>query len=336
MRIFSSEHAQNNYGPQLNAVLGSGDYVKVRDRETKELLNAVTEVRDPSAHCILIPQRHWNPWLALSEFLWIMAGRDDLAALKPYNQHIGDYSDDGVHLYGAYGPRIYHQVDDLVERLRKDPSDRRAVLQIWDAKSFEGVRYWDAMGVGVTPVNDLVANTKDPPCNNLVYFKLRQNKLHMTVMCRSNDLHWGLYAVNLPTFGLLQEYIASRLGCDLGTQTHMSNSLHVYLDDRRARAITDRMLSSAWQFNQYPPHRMAFEPGELAHVVKHVDFGGACNDALSGRGTGWRFLEFATYFLEMYEKREWKPQWLDAAFSDWIEAGELFVENVWNRQTAKS
>lgn len=316
MLTFNSDRAQDNYLPQLNMLQEIGDNVEVRGRYTKELLNVATEVHEPQHHCILIPERHWNPWLALSEFLWIMAGREDIATLVKYNRNITEFSDDGTHLYGAYGRRMRYQIDPLISRLQKDPTDRRAVISIWEPR-------------------DLTAVTKDPPCNNLVYFKLRQGELDMTVINRSNDLHWGLYAANVPTFGLLQEYIASRLGVGLGTQTHLSNSLHLYVDDPRARAITERMLG-AKPLN-YPKHRMAFEPGELMHCDKHVYFGDACDDALGHRGHGLtRFLEFASAFLDMYEKRDWKPHWLDSAFADWIAAGNLFVESVWNRQTVKS
>src|SRR3990167_7407584 len=261
MKSFSADLARDLYQQELFMLLNEGSMVKVRNRDTMEALDVFSEVKQPWHHCILIPERRWNPWLALSEFLWIMAGRDDVKALKPYNSHISDYSDDGSRLYGAYGKRMYGQIDSLVGRLKQDSSDRRAVLSIWES-------------------HDLMAATKDPPCNNLVYFKLRAGFLHMTVMCRSNDLHWGLFAVNIPTFGLLQEYIASRLGVKMGTQAHLSNSLHVYTDDKRASAITQRMVADPGR-PAYPEHRMAFERGELDWVRCHEDWAGLCSNALA-------------------------------------------------------
>jgi thymidylate synthase len=224
--ILKEQYSRSLYIPWLQYLTDYGDKVEVRGRQTLEFLNAMSIVTEPWHHCILIPSRRWNPWIAMSEALWILAGREDVAALKPYNSRIVDYSDDGYTLYGAYGRRISGQIDSLIQRLKKDPSDRRAVLQIWDNTGYR---------------NDLIEDTKDPPCNNLVYFKLRQNKLHMTVICRSNDLHWGLFAVNLPTFGILQNYIAARLGVEIGTQTHLSNSLHIYTDEKAAVDITQSM-----------------------------------------------------------------------------------------------
>ena len=223
MIIFEAERAYENYRPQLQAILINGEEVETRGRKTKELLNVATIVHRPWDMCILVPGRKWNPWLALSEGHWLLSGRNDIAPLLPFNKNIANYSDDGLTMYGAYGYRIKDQVPHLIERLRKDPNDRRAVLSIWRPE-------------------DLTAQTRDPPCNDMVMFKLRQNKLHMTVINRSNDLHWGLYAVNLPEFAMLQCAIAGVLNVDVGIQTHISNSLHIYTDEEQARNITRRMI----------------------------------------------------------------------------------------------
>ena len=311
------------YVPWLQKLQDFGDILEVRGRKTLEILDAVTEVKEPWHHCILLPSRRWNPWLALSEVLWILAGRNDVAALLPYNSNIVSYSDDGISLYGAYGKRIYDQIDNLIERLRKDPSDRRAVLQIWDCKISEAL--------GITEKNDLITNSKDPPCNNMVYFKLRQNKLHMTVMCRSNDLHWGLFAVNLPTFGILQSYIAARLGVDMGTQTHLSNSLHIYTDEPRAAAITDRMLyTESEDIPKYPEHNLTFT--DLTWIKSHEQFAEICSNVLDDKfdpNNKIAFLDFAYIFLTMYRERVNPPDVFDGMFVDWLLAGKIFANKVW-------
>lgn len=330
MHSLKATYSRNLYLPWLHTLNNYGDHVEVRGHKTIEFLNCITEISEPWHHCILIPSRRWNPFLALSEALWILAGRDDVGALSPYNSHISDYSDDGVHLYGAYGKRIYHQIDPLIERLRKDPSDRRAVLQIWDSSLGNGLgtygdKGWQPSGWHA----DLETNSKDPPCNNLVYFKLRDNKLHMTVINRSNDLHFGLFAVNLPTFGILQSYIAARLGVDMGTQTHFSNSLHIYTDEPRAKAITERMLNDSEEMPAYPKHELAFETGlKLAHK----DYAQMCSNALNGvQDQATSFIHFAREYLTQYRNHEWHPIDLPCSgmYFDWILAGELFISKVW-------
>lgn len=342
-QIFKARYARDLYHEQLQTLVDFGEPVDVRGRKTIEILNAITEIEEPWHHCILLPSRRWNPWLALSEALWILAGRNDIQTLLPYNQRILDFSDDGVSLYGAYGARIHGQIDILINRLRKDNSDRRAVLQIWDTFGNFGDQFTIADHLGTNyPHQDLWRETKDPPCNNLVYFKLRDNKLHMTVICRSNDIHWGLYAVNLPTFGILQEYIAARLGVGIGTQTHLSNSLHVYTDNPAAVEITERMLYKQGGEDRppYPKHELCFDNYQLRDFDSHNVFSQTCSDVLDDNGfrdvsIAWpKFLQFAQIFLKQYRERNWQPSNLPYAeeFADWITAGDIFVQEVWNKK----
>lgn len=307
-----AKYARDLYIPELQLLVDEGEPVRVGERTTLELLNYRSVVTEPWHHCILLPSRRWNPWLALSEGLWILAGKNDVATLANYNSNIAQFSDDGIVLYGAYGARIFEQIDDLVGRLQRDPNDRRAVLAIWDKA-------------------DLTAQTKDPPCNDMVMFKLRQGKLHMTVMNRSNDIHWGLFAVNLPTFSMLQVYLAARLGCGIGTQTHFSNSLHVYTDWAEPKRITERMLYKEPEDKpRYPDHHVAFVGLD---VMNHTEFAYQCRAALDGVAVSGRkpkFLEFARNFLFCYKNRE-IPTWIETMYpeyADWIMAGKIFLEKT--------
>lgn len=250
MLIFNGLRAQDIYLKQLQAI-EQQPITEVRGRQTKELLNVATVIERPQDMCILIPARRWNPFLALSESLWTLAGRNDLATLARYNKRITEFSDDGETLYGAYGYRIKDQLEPMIERLRRDPNDRRAVLSIWKPE-------------------DLTAETKDPPCNDMVMFKLRQRFLHMTVINRSNDIHWGLYAVNIPQFAVLQMYVAKSLKANLGTQTHFSNSLHTYVDSNPHNAITKRMLKDTRRLF-YPASRWSCGPLRAACVLDGED-----------------------------------------------------------------
>jgi thymidylate synthase len=52
--------------------------------------------------------------------------------------------------------------------------------------------------------------------------------LDITVINRSNDLIWGALGANYCTFSVLQEYMAARLGVEVGLYHHFTNNLHVY------------------------------------------------------------------------------------------------------------
>lgn len=307
--VFQGNNARSLYFRQVSTLASSGAYVtKTRGRETREILNVLTVINNPKQMCVLIPERKWNPWLALSESLWVLAGKNTIDELVPYNKYITDYSDDGKTLYGAYGYRIADQLAPLVNRLQNDPGDRRAVLSIWH------------------PV-DLIAPTKDPPCNDMVMFKLRDGKLHMTVINRSNDIHWGLYAVNIPEFAMLQLCIAAVLGVQVGTQTHLSNSLHYYTDEPRAKSITARMLRSSLSFGSYPNSEELFPSGLSIDRWKNW-----AERILTGQSSSLTtpFGIFSEHFLRFY-RNDKDPMMLDKlpfaeSFPDWIEAGKMFLQ----------
>lgn len=322
MHSWVHQNPQDLYLHQLKALQEGGERVEVKGRPTVELINCSTHLETPWNPCILIPARRWNPWLAMSEGLWIIAGRNDVAALRPYNRQIESYSDNGKTLYGAYGKRMYTQIDTLVSRLKADPTDRRAVLQIWNQLGHTNEGWID-----------LYTDSKDPPCNDMVMFKLRGERLHMTVINRSNDIHWGLYAVNLPSFQMLQQYIAARLEVGIGTQTHVSNSLHYY-EDAAANAITERMLDKTVRVRpaKYPVHELMFK--ELTDV-SHSQMASYCNMVLDNVRLSldtMPFLAFAREFLRMYREHDWKPDLLPFAeqYQDWVKAGDIFVKEVWN------
>lgn len=314
VHVFEGDTSALIYRNQLNKLVVDPDHiVTVRGRPTRELLNVVTEIRNPRARCQIVPGRKLNPWLALSECLWLLAGRDDVASLSPYNKRIMEFSDDGETLYGAYGARIYTQIPQVIERLRKDSNDRRAVLTTWEKE-------------------DLVADTKDPPCNTQVMFKVRNEKLYMLVTNRSNDLHWGLHAVNLMQFGVLQEYIACRLGVGMGTQTHISNSLHIYTD-KRAQAITDRMLGAGDESIEEIPAEGWLFPNPFPDEIGHAEFASLCGSVLDGTyGTlesPFPFLEFAEDFLCLYRGKDEKSKLgamrHQSQFDSWIRMGFAFL-----------
>lgn len=157
-------------------------------------------------------ERNANPFFHLMESLWILAGRQDVGFLEHYNKRMREFSDDGTTFHAPYGYRIAPQIPLLLDLFDKDIHTRRAALQIWD---------WGL---------DLNQDSRDIPCNDMVFFKVRSGELHMTVANRSNDMIWGAYGANAVQFSMLQEYIASILGVGIGTYTQVSDSFHIYLD----------------------------------------------------------------------------------------------------------
>lgn len=172
-----------------------------------------TTYRYPRERVLFNTTRDANPFFHVMESLWILQGREDLAWISQFNSKIADFSDDKVIFHGAYGFRLRKnngdQVAKLISLLSKKKDTRRGVLMIWDP-------------------SDLGYDSLDIPCNTTLYFKIRDEQLHMTVCCRSNDVIWGAYGANAVHFSFLQEYIASMLHVDMGTYTQISDSFHIY------------------------------------------------------------------------------------------------------------
>lgn len=177
----------------------------------------------PTERVLFDPVRDANPFFHLFESLWMLSGSDDATWL---DQFVGDFSarfaEEGGRQWGAYGHRWRNrfgedQLNTIVGRLLENPLDRRVVLSMWD------------------PVNDPAAadRVRDVPCNTQIYPRMRQVRkgewvLDLTVTCRSNDIIWGAYGANAVHFSVLQEYLAGRIGCDVGVLYQLSNNWHAY------------------------------------------------------------------------------------------------------------
>lgn len=184
-----------------------------------------TILNKPAERVIFWKERDANPFFHFFECLWMVSGRDDAAFLNRFVSDFGKrFSDDGKTLHGAYGFRWrkhfrFDQIPVVIEKLQKNPFDRRVVLQMWDA-------------------DDLIepSEAKDLPCNLLVIPRVvygerdKPNRLNFLVCNRSHDVIWGLFGANAVHFSFLQEYVAANLGLDVGTLTFVSNNFHAYVD----------------------------------------------------------------------------------------------------------
>lgn len=234
-----------------------GDIVHRRDsRQGKVLyINEPMTITysHPRERVLFNSARDVNPFFLLYEQLWMLAGRNDVASLAYYNSKIAEIaSDDGVTFNGAYGYRWRHdrqdltwafngndQLDLLVNHLKADPNSRRAVLQMWNVED-------DLLKIGsskdvccnlsvvfsirqtITPGGMSVGDGR-PPFDSVTYYEPQVIRhLDITVTNRSNDLVWGLLGSDYVTFTILQEYMAARLGCEVGVYHHFTSNLHVY------------------------------------------------------------------------------------------------------------
>lgn len=176
-----------------------------------------TVYEKPTERVVLWPWRDANPFFHLYEALWMLAGRNDVEGPARFAKQMREYSDDGKTFHGAYGYRWRHfferdQLTLIAEELKKNPEDRRQVLEMWSAD------------------HDLGRSGKDLPCNTIATFQINTDgALDLTVFCRSNDIWWGCYGANAVHFSILLEYMAAWIGVPVGRYYQVSVNWHGYL-----------------------------------------------------------------------------------------------------------
>lgn len=190
----------------------------------------------PAERVELHAWRDSNPFFHLYESLWMLAGRNDIRPLTRYVRRMAEFSDDGRTQNAAYGYRWRNadkstdQLKIICEALRADPNSRQQVLQIWDHRL------------------DLGTTTRDHACNVAATFQILERALDMVVFCRSNDVIWGAYGSNAVHFSMLHEYVARRVGVEIGRYTQISVNWHAYVD------VYQRMIDQAVAWTEENPY----------------------------------------------------------------------------------
>lgn len=220
------------------AIKDNGRIISSRGKVTLELPEPfITEYMRPEERVLFCAERDANPFLHLFESLWMLAGRQDLRFLERLTKNFRQFSDDGYSMQGSYGWRWrqkfgFDQIWTIINLLRNNPDSRRAVLTMWSPSDLNDIK------------------SSDIPCNTNVYFKIRDNRLNMTVCNRSNDMLWGAYGANVVHMSILQEYIANKIGCSLGRYIQMSDSFHVYTEDEGGKiwnTISKLSVKELWR-----------------------------------------------------------------------------------------
>jgi len=204
-----------------------------------EIFGCLIELTNPRAR-LSITETKGKAFSPLGELLWYLSKTNKLDFIQYYIKPYIKSSDDNLTIHGGYGPRLFNkdgaidQVKNIIKILKKKPTSRRAVIQLFDAK-------------------DLLEYHKDIPCTTTLQFTIRDSKLIMMTSMRSNDVYLGL-PHDIFCFTMLQELIAVTLGVEIGTYYHSVGSLHLYesnLDYARTY-ISEGVQSSTYEMPQMP------------------------------------------------------------------------------------
>jgi thymidylate synthase len=155
----------------LHRIMEHGTEVSPRGQLTKEILHTNLVQVDMARPVVMTPERKLNYRFMCAEALWILNGSNRLEPLARFIKRFEQYSDDGVTLFGAYGPPIAAQIDYVAQALLDDRETRQAVLTIWRQNP---------------------PKSKDIPCTVAMSFSIRHNMLHQHVYMRSSDAWLGI------------------------------------------------------------------------------------------------------------------------------------------------
>lgn len=159
-----------------------------------------------------IVNRKLSLQFAAAEALWILSGSDYLQPLLKHAPSMAKYSDDGIKLFGAYGPKVFGQMPHVISALASDHDSRQAVINIW---------------------RENPPPSKDIPCTCSVQWLIRDDTIHCVDNMRSSDL-WLGWSYDVFTFTMVTAYIAlllrdrHGLELNLGCFTLNAGSQHIY------------------------------------------------------------------------------------------------------------
>lgn len=209
--LISCETPSEAVVDSIDALKNLGELTSPRGMSTMEIVNAQIMIQRPWLIPFEVGNRNLRPFIGCVEALQLVGQVAAPNVVLKGSGAFKQFTNDGI-FHGAYGQRVYGQLSEVVETLRRDPDSRQAVMTIFNAAT------------------DLGRGKNDIPCTLTIQFLIRKDKLNMRVNMRSNDVFLGL-PYDLVQFGALQGAIAKALNVEMGWYCHTAGSLHMYLRD---------------------------------------------------------------------------------------------------------
>lgn len=248
------EHLKSN--SELSVGRQQGKIHEVRD---VELI-----LEDPRKSVLSLPVRNMSRKYAAGECLLYLKGENNKEAFKFYSKAWEKLANKDGTINSSYGYRwMKYRLSAktsrfafALEQLIKNPDSKNAIIMLRDD-------------------SDIEADIKDRCCTLALCFSIRNNKLNMRTIMRSQDLWLGL-PYDVFCFTRLQQimlyaYNSKRLEYEpevtLGTYTHQILNLHVYEKDwNKIANYTPIKLNTkeAYQFPEFTANSNTCLPDLLA------------------------------------------------------------------------
>ncbi|WVW77429.1 thymidylate synthase [Stenotrophomonas phage vB_SmaS_Bhz59] len=343
MKVIHARNVQQALPEALRALLLEGVERDSRNGPVLMFDEPVTTVYEKPAERVLFwAERDANPFFHLVESVWMLAGRNDVETVAHFVARMRSFSDDGKTFHGAYGFRWrehfgFDQLPRIIDALKKDGTDRRQVLSMWDARA------------------DLGRQGKDLPCNLQAIFQITaRGDLDMTVTNRSNDIIWGAYGANAVHFSYLHEFVARAVGVPQGCYRQVSANFHAYRNVlEQVHGLADfadnPMVPDKFRGQHDPYHRGEVEPFPLMSIphdkwLEELDMFLECGPVMGITDPFFRRVlapvvaAHAAFKTGKGDERFTVPLEVlkDCAASDWRRACEEWINRRWKAAQDKA
>lgn len=152
------------------------------------------------------------------ELLWFLRGDTNVRWLQENGVSIwNEWADEQGNLGRVYGAqwcdwrtadgRSIHQINQVVDQIRKNPDSRRLIVSAWNVGEIEQMKL--------------------PPCHTLFQFFVLDGELSCQLYQRSADLFLGV-PFNIASYALLTLMMAQVCGLKPGDFVHTFGDLHLY------------------------------------------------------------------------------------------------------------
>ena len=192
-----------------------GRIIPSRTSTIKEIENCNYEL-PPYVRFCNFKSRNLNIDYLKKEFLWYLKGDRFDASITEHAKLWREIMNKDGSFNSNYGQYVFgeqKQFDQIIKLLRERKNSKRASILLLTK-------------------DHVSSDTNDVPCTYALNFRIRNNKLNMTVHMRSQDAIYGL-GNDIPTFSFIHEMMYNALrefypDIEYGRYHHFVDSLHVY------------------------------------------------------------------------------------------------------------
>lgn len=204
----------------------------IRNVKSKEAFGIKFVLTRP--HDVLLASETRNPGYTFAGYYakWLLYNKqEDWEKLIDKYPHVAKFREQPTEPEGytnSYAQRIQDQLPFIIDLLKKDPENRRAVIHILEQQ--------DRVVIGGH-------TTAEYPCTIAFEFLLRDNKLHMFTIMRSQNVCRTI-VYDIYNFTTLMMHIAGKLGASLGEYHHYMVSAHFFDHEQR---LVDSILDEYYE-----------------------------------------------------------------------------------------